>query len=83
MKRIAIAISLAVLVFAVAIETWAQSETIVIGTNTYPADVQAVQMAVDLNDIVTLSGTFNFGQVTFPTPAGMITFSPQRSVEGR
>jgi hypothetical protein len=35
------------------------------GTNTYPQDVVAVQMALNQYDVVTLSGTFDFGQAVF------------------
>jgi nitrous oxidase accessory protein NosD len=45
----------------------APTETTVNGTGKYPKDVHAVQRAVDGFDVVTLSGTFNFGQAVFPT----------------
>lgn len=65
MKRIATAISAGVLAFA--ISAWARTptQTTVVGTNSYPADVRAVQRAVDNYDIVRLSGTFNFGDTGF------------------
>ena len=42
-----------------------QNAITVQGTNTYPQDVSAVQMALNQYDVVTLSGTFNFGQAVF------------------
>lgn len=52
------------------------------GTNTYPADVLAVQWAVDNYDVVTLSGTFNFGQGVFGVDPNtlQITGTPAGSV---
>jgi hypothetical protein len=82
MKRIAVAF--VVLLLMAAFQVWAATEVVVIGTNTYPADVNTVQNAVDNFDIVTLSGTFNFGQAVWGvddngtptgTTAGMLVFS--------
>jgi hypothetical protein len=51
------------------------------GTNTYPQDVLAVQVALNQYDLVTLSGTFNFGQALFGVDdAGQITGTPAGSV---
>jgi hypothetical protein len=70
--RVLIGVGLILLASAV---SYAQttSEITVFGTNTYPNDVQAVQNAVDNYDVVTLVGTFNFGQGEYPsTPAGAV-----------
>jgi hypothetical protein len=52
------------------------------GTNTYPQDVIAVQMALNQYEIVTLKGTFNFGQAVFGVDydTGQITGTPAGSV---
>lgn len=48
------------------------------GTDTYPQDVTAVQLALNQYDVVTLSGTFNFGQAVFGVDldTGQITGTP-------
>jgi len=59
-------------IFACAIAN-AQTEVTVIGQNNAAVDVAAVQTAVDSFDVVTLSGTFNFGEGEFlTTPAGTV-----------
>ncbi len=48
------------------------------GTNTYPQDVTAVQLALNQYDVVTLRGTFDFGQAIFGVDmeTGQITGTP-------
>lgn len=57
-------------------------EITVKGTNTYPRDVIAVQLALNQYDTVTLSGTFNFGQAVYGVDGntGQITGTPAGSV---
>jgi hypothetical protein len=80
-----IAIAFVVLLSMAALQGRAATQIVVTATGTYPADVDAVQNAVDTNDIVTLRGTFNFGQAgysidfdtfeTTGTPVGMVTIT--------
>jgi hypothetical protein len=69
-------------VFACAIaNAQTPTETTVYGTDKYPKDVHAVQRAVDKFDVVTLSGTFNFGYASYPsTPAGTIFMTRPNAV---
>jgi len=59
-----------------------QKSITVQGTSTYPQDVIAVQMALNQYDVITLSGSFNFGQGVFGVDVntGEITGKPAGSV---
>ena len=79
--RASLILALVILVLVVA-NAQMQKAITVQGTNTYPQDVMAVQMALNQYDVVTLSGTFNFGQGVFGVDldTGQITGTPAGSV---
>lgn len=75
--RASLVLALSILLLGVA-HAQMQKWITVQGTNTYPQDVTAVQMAVNQYDVVTLRGTFNFGQAVFGVDleTGQITGTP-------